>query len=179
MCLPCQDSRRSVGMEPELSGTKNSKSSVCMICFIAPQLIGATEKPHKHTRDHIVPRKTTPCHHRNMFPWWQLKFVIMTLHQQVRVNYCHPCSTPLPHTHIHELPSVVSSFYVSDSLCLKKTQIFQMLNLACFCGSSCSGIIKMTWDKSLTLDPFHSWLSSYSFKAIKSTVSYLMHDTGL
>ncbi len=73
-----------------------------------------------HTRDHIVPPKTTPCHHRNMFPWWQLKFVIMTLHQQVRVNYCHPCSTPLPHTHIHELPSVVFSFYVSDSLCLKK-----------------------------------------------------------
>ncbi len=54
-----------------------------------------------------------------------------------------------------------------------------MLNLACFCGSSCSGIITMTWDRSLTLDPFQSWLSSYSFKAIKPTVSYLMHDTGL
>ncbi len=54
-----------------------------------------------------------------------------------------------------------------------------MLNLACFCGSSCSEIIKMTWDRSLTLDPFQSWLSSYRFKAIKHTVSYLMHDTGL
>ncbi len=31
---------------------KNSKSSVCMICFIELQLIGATEKPHKHTHTH-------------------------------------------------------------------------------------------------------------------------------
>ncbi len=84
---------------------KNSKSSVCMICFIEPQLIGATEKPHTHTHthththDHIVHLKTSPFHQRGLFPWWHLKFVIMTLHQQVS-ELLSPLFYPSPsHTH--------------------------------------------------------------------------------
>lgn len=68
-------------------------------------------------------------------------------------------------------------------LCAFKKQIFQMQNLACFCVSNCSGIIKVTWYKSLnllTLDPFHDiWISNFGLKItnmIKTLLKKLVHN---